>query len=326
VISGAWRETIFLLTFCVPLPAASSGQQPVRFVITGPTLISFFLNYTDEETKTEGNEALNDFLFYLPAAEDKLKEAGVHVNTVFKVDRFQVKAGSKWRTIKPPRGRDVGYFFIAPGREPHIELGVEDTESILIAAGDYFRLNALPRRLAYPLPDDHKFAQPLREFLITPHGAGKVSLAMSKEEILRLFPAPLAMETGGSSPEIHIFTSNKPQPDVQEVALRLFVDPQTSRIAKMDVLDKRFRTVNNLGPGSTFGDVLRGALNLSLTEESGKWVVDSAASCMTFQLDVDNATAARLATWERGEWQRVVPVLTPVRAVSLFATGCPLGR
>jgi hypothetical protein len=319
---GAWREISLALTFCVTASTAATGPQPTKFVITGPTLISFFLNYTDEETKAEGNEALGDFLFYLPAAEDKLKEAGVQVHAVFKVDRFQVKVGSKWRTVKP-RGYDVGYYFTAPGREPHIEIGVEDTESILIAAGEYFRLKALPRR---EHPVDNPFVQPLPEFLITAHSAGKVSTAMTKDETLRLVPAPLAREVSGSSPEIQVFASKEPQPDTREVALRLFVDPQTSRIAKIDVLDRRFRTANNLGPGSTFGDVLRGALNLSLREESGTWAVDSAASCMTFQLDVDEATAARLATWERTEWQRVVPASTPVQAVSLFATGCPLGE
>lgn len=318
---GAWREISLALAFCVVVSAATTRDQPTRFVITGPTLISFFLNYTDEETRSEGNEALNDFLFYLPAAEDKLKEAGVQVHAVFKVDHFQMKVGSKWRTVKP-RGYDVGYYFIAPGREPHIEIGVEDTESILIAAGKYFRLKALPRGLAYPLPDDQPFVQPLPEFLITPHSAGKIRMAMNKDQILSLFPAPLILEVSGSSPEIRIFASKNPQPDTPEVALRLFVDPQTSQIAKMDVLDRRFRTATNLGPGSTFGDVLRGALNLSMTEESGTWAVDSAASCVRFQLDVDGATAARLATWERAEWQRVVPPSTPVHAVSLFPTGC----
>jgi hypothetical protein len=184
----AWRDISLALAFCVAAPGATTRHQPTRFVITGPTLISFFLNYTDEETKADGNEALNDFLFYLSAAKDELKKAGVRVNTVFKVDRFQVKLGSKWQTVKPARGHDVGYYFIAPGRKPHIEDGVEDTESILIAAGEYFRLKALPQRPAYRLPDDHPFARPLPEFLITPHSAGKVSMAMDKDRILRLFP------------------------------------------------------------------------------------------------------------------------------------------
>jgi hypothetical protein len=39
--------------------AAAAAEQQIRFVITGPTLISFFLNYTDDEIKADGgNEAL----------------------------------------------------------------------------------------------------------------------------------------------------------------------------------------------------------------------------------------------------------------------------
>jgi hypothetical protein len=109
-----------------------------RFFITKPTLISFFLDYTDEQVEKEGNEALTDFLFYLPYAEKILREAGVEVHAVVKVKSFDVKAGRRWRTVRP--SDKVGYYFIAPGREPEMEFGVEDTESILELARKYFRL------------------------------------------------------------------------------------------------------------------------------------------------------------------------------------------
>jgi hypothetical protein len=128
------------------------------------------------------------------------------------------------------------------------------------------------------------------------------------------------LEINGGSPEIRILM---PQPST-DVALRIFFDPETSRIVEMDVLDRRFRTTTNLGPGSTFGELLRGALNLSLEQQSDTWAVISAASCMTFQLGTDDTTASRLATEERTEWQHVLPEATPIRSVSLFASGCHL--
>ncbi len=88
-----------------------------------------------------GNEALADFVFYLPYAEDKLRAAGVEVHSVFKVKSFQVKVGRQWQTVRP--SPDAGYYFIAPGRKPEIESGVEDTGSILEFAGRYFGLPAL---------------------------------------------------------------------------------------------------------------------------------------------------------------------------------------
>ena len=315
------RAAKVLLAFCAIVSVATPAEQQTRFVITGPTLISFFLNYTDDGILADGgNEALYDFGHYLPAAEDKLREAGVQVHAVLKVKSFQVKIGSRWHTFQP-RGNDVGYYFIAPGRKPRVEFGIQETEGILDIARNYFRLKTLPPR-PRPRAETKRVAPPLPEFLITEHGAGKVNLTMARDEILRLFPPSLAMEVNAGSPEIQIFMSQKSR--TRKVALRLFLSPDTSRIVKMEILDRRFRSLTNLGPGSTFGELLRGARNLSLTMESGRWAVTSGASCMTFLLDVDETTTARLATEERIQWQDVLPKTTPVRAVSIFASGCHL--
>ncbi len=142
-----WRAVSVVLAFCVMASGTGPAKQQTRFVITGPTLISFFLDYTDKEVLADGDEALNDFVFYLPYAEEKLLKAGVQVHAVFKVKSFAVKMGSRWRTVQP-QGQAVGYYFIAPGREPRVEFGVEDTESILDFAREYFRLKTLPSKSA----------------------------------------------------------------------------------------------------------------------------------------------------------------------------------
>ena len=54
---------------------------------------------------------------------------------------FEVKVGRRWQTVRPRVS--VGYYFIAPGREPEIEFGVEDTGSIVDLARKYFKLPAL---------------------------------------------------------------------------------------------------------------------------------------------------------------------------------------
>jgi hypothetical protein len=126
------------------LIAAGAEPQQTKFVITQPTLISFFLDYTDKQVKEEGDEALADFVFYLPYAEEKLRGAGVEVHAVFKVKSFRVKVGRRWQTVRPRAS--IGYYFIAPGREPEIEFGVEDTGNILDLARKYFKLPALSLR------------------------------------------------------------------------------------------------------------------------------------------------------------------------------------
>jgi hypothetical protein len=287
----------FLLLLCLAAPLATAADQQTRFVITRPTLISFFLDFTDEQTEAEGNEALADFEFYLPGAEDAVQKAGVEVHDVFHVKSFQVKSGSRWRTFAPRKVK-AGYYFIAPGREPRIEYGVEDTESILDIAREYFHL-----KLAGDYP------------LITSRAAGDVTLDMFKDEILRLHPES---EFSADGSEIRI-----PAPQSRDVAIRIFLNPKTSRAVEMDIFDSRYRTDRhtNLGPGSTFGELLHKETGLSLVQVSDTWAVSS-SNCMTFQLDVDDATRRRLDTEERVDWQRVVPESTPMRAVTLFASGC----
>jgi len=90
--SRIWPVVGVWLPFCLLASVTTAAEQETRFVIAGPTLISFFLGYTDEEILADGgNEALNDFVFYLPAAEDTLRAAGVQTHAVFKVKSFQVK-------------------------------------------------------------------------------------------------------------------------------------------------------------------------------------------------------------------------------------------
>ncbi len=52
-------------------------------MISKPTLTSFFLDFTGRQVEEEGSEALSDFVFYLPDAEDKLRATGVQVYAGF---------------------------------------------------------------------------------------------------------------------------------------------------------------------------------------------------------------------------------------------------
>jgi len=403
----------FLLLLCLAAPLGSAAEQQTRFVITRPTLISFVLDFTDKQTETEGNEALADFEFYLPGAEDALQKAGVEVHQVFHVKSFQVKSGSRWRTFAP-RKVTIGYYFIAPGREPRIEYGVEDTETILDiarryfptkfpitphgagiataateqrtrfeitrptlisffldftdelslpdaeealqkagvevhqvfqvksiqvksgsrwrtftprtgSAGYYFIAPGREPRIEYGVDDtdtilglagEYFHLQLLRDdFLISSRGAGNVTLDMSQDEVRRLFPDS---EFSADGNEIRIRA-----PQSGEVAIRISLNSKTSRAVEMDIFDSRYRTdrYTNLGPGSTFGELLHKEAGLSLVQVSDTWAVAS-SNCMTFQLDVDDTTRSRLGTEERAQWPFVIPESTPIRAVTLFASGC----
>ena len=108
----------------------STNPQPV-FVIHGPTIVAFFAPVTakDLDNDEDTNEALSDF---------PLHKAGIEF---YEADArsFKVRIGTTVRIYGTSKA-GVGYYFIAPGKEPHIESGVMTDEDLLGAARKYFRL------------------------------------------------------------------------------------------------------------------------------------------------------------------------------------------
>jgi hypothetical protein len=96
-----------------------------------------------EAENGEGDaEALNDFDFYASKVEDRLKKAGIDFREV-DARSFRVRAGKRLRSFRTGK-IGIGYYFIAPGKEPHVEFGVMTDEDLVNAAGKYFGV-AIPR-------------------------------------------------------------------------------------------------------------------------------------------------------------------------------------
>lgn len=122
---------------------AAVGQKaaPVTYAIKGPTVIAFFRHVTDVEMEKDPdtNEALSDFQLYAAQAALKLKLAGIAFE-VASTKAFRVKDGLALHTFK---GKiDVGYYFVAPGKEPRVAYGVHDDQEIVEIAAEYFRTSA----------------------------------------------------------------------------------------------------------------------------------------------------------------------------------------
>lgn len=116
---------------------SSAGSQPV-FVIHGPTIVAFFALATEKgkENDPNVNEALSDFQLYYSQASAPLQKAGVdfpNTNTL----SFRICIGKKVQRYRMSK-IGVGYFFIAPHKEPHIEYGVMTDADLLDAARKYF--------------------------------------------------------------------------------------------------------------------------------------------------------------------------------------------
>jgi hypothetical protein len=125
-----------LLIICVT-PILVAGEEPV-FLISRPTVIAFFPPVTEKELAKDPdtNEALADFQFYLVKAREPLKRAGIDLFAAY-AHSFRIRRGKKVSTFRP-KGVDVGYYFVAPGKKPNVTYGVETDSGIFESIQKYF--------------------------------------------------------------------------------------------------------------------------------------------------------------------------------------------
>jgi|ERR1039458_7857877 hypothetical protein len=113
------------------------------FVIQQPTIIAFFpITQAEVDSGEDNAEALGDFDYYISLAEKRLHRAGIAIRVV-NAPSFQIQTGKKLVSFQPNK-KDIGYYFIAPGKKAHIEHNVMTDEDILDAARKYFVM-AIPR-------------------------------------------------------------------------------------------------------------------------------------------------------------------------------------
>ena len=118
----------------------SSRVQPQVFEIQRATVVAFFLPMTESETNS-GNgesEALGDFNHYASLAQKRMKNAGIDFH-VTNAPSFQIRTEAKLRTFQTSEV-GVGYYLIAPGKEPQVVNGVMTDEDLVDAARAYFRV------------------------------------------------------------------------------------------------------------------------------------------------------------------------------------------
>jgi hypothetical protein len=139
-----------LLFVLLPIAGAQSTRMPEgapikTYVIVRPTIIAFFRHVTDPQMDKDPdmNEALGDFQLYAAQAGPKLRAAGIDFETA-SATRFKLEIGKHVRDFRAPKA-DVGYYFIAPGKEPHVEHGVMTDMDLIEAARKYFGIDSRSR-------------------------------------------------------------------------------------------------------------------------------------------------------------------------------------
>jgi hypothetical protein len=73
---------------------------------------------------------------YAARVREPLRRAGIDFHEVY-AGSFRVRIGNKVVTFRPGEVK-VGYYFVAPGKKPRVQYGVDTDDDILRIAGEYF--------------------------------------------------------------------------------------------------------------------------------------------------------------------------------------------
>jgi hypothetical protein len=146
---------VALVLFAVRVRAGAVMKAPPVFNVKGPTVIAFFPPVSDSELDKDSDldDSLSDFQYYDDEVRVPFKKAGIELHEAY-ARSFSVRVNGKLTTFRTTQKNDVGYYFIAPGKKPHVEYDVMTDEDLLDVAHDYFGI---------PLPDtsqDVAFALP----------------------------------------------------------------------------------------------------------------------------------------------------------------------
>lgn len=132
--------TMLLLGLIISTQAAT--EQPT-FVVRGPTILAFFSHVDQKQLDRDFDLAtiLDDFRFYAGKVRPELSKRGIELKEVY-APSFRVVTAGKTATFRPSRTKNIGYYFIAPGKAPLIKYGVSTDADLLHFATEYFGLSS----------------------------------------------------------------------------------------------------------------------------------------------------------------------------------------
>ena len=128
-----------ILALLLSFTEASLPSAQPSFAIRRPTVIAFFPPVTQKELvrDPETNESLADFQLYVQHAREPLAQMGIDLKEVY-ARSFRTNVGGNISTFRVG-DVDVGYYFVAPGKKPRIEYGVETDSDLVQLSNEYFR-------------------------------------------------------------------------------------------------------------------------------------------------------------------------------------------
>ena len=117
-----------------------AAERERTFLIRRATVIAFFPPVSEQELSDAGrNESLAHFQYSASEVRKPLHDAGITFIENY-AESFRIRIGKAVTTFRPEKIK-VGYYLIAPGKEPRVEYGVMTEDNLLKIARQYFGSN-----------------------------------------------------------------------------------------------------------------------------------------------------------------------------------------
>ena len=137
---AARAEGASLQAAAEPAPAPPQAERDSTWIdVVGPTLIAFYpaSATTLIDSSSDDATALDDFGYHLASAHDSLRALGFRVVSVGS-RTLHVVHGATATTFRVPRdSADLGFYFVAPGRDPVVYYGAQAEDALIDAAHAY---------------------------------------------------------------------------------------------------------------------------------------------------------------------------------------------
>jgi hypothetical protein len=126
-----------VIVFLGVFATTAADRQPT-ITVRGPTIVAFFEPVTEAQLKADPdtNEVLSDFQVYAGGARKAFLNTGIDFQAIY-VKSFRIRIGNKTTTFRVGKS-GVGYYFVAPGKKPRIEYGVNTDIGLVDTAKEYF--------------------------------------------------------------------------------------------------------------------------------------------------------------------------------------------
>jgi hypothetical protein len=117
------------------ISAKTGAKQPI-IDVQKPSIVAFYPASESEAENQDEIESLSDFRLFVEESRKPLRAEGIELHEVFSTS-FRIRVGVK-TTIFHPAEAGVGYYLIAPGKQPRVEYGIMTAEDLVQVARQYF--------------------------------------------------------------------------------------------------------------------------------------------------------------------------------------------